>query len=358
MAYAILLLFALTGVVLFDHAHRLTRFNATVRGALAGVLGVLLLAATALYVWPALTDTSLDVMQADLAARKSEINTLAAEKALLSIEADRLIRDAAVATQREARDVAALAADVAQVRWVLTTGPKALVADEPISNGTTAHDSLRSDILSLATLRPAPVPQLSAAPPQPAHGLDALKGQMAARMTTPNYDIEAYPDRELVRGRAGRYYVVDLKNAASGVRFFFDGGKYTLARSSQEFRAALNSFVAEILAKFEGKVDYALFVRGSADQKPYEGTFEAGAEYRRIPFVRALGGDKYGVEMSERRVDGRVRNADLPDLRAAFLQKIVAETYPTKPPTILEGAVTPKTDNRDRNVELIMYVDW
>ncbi len=357
MAYAIVLLFALTGVVLFDHAHRLTRFNATVRGALAGVLGVLLLAATALYVWPALTDTSLDVLQADLAARKGEINKLSAEKSLLSIEADRLIRDATAATHREARDMAALAADVAQVRWVLTTGPKALMADEPFPSGTTPQERLRADVLSLATLRAAPVTTASIDRTPPS-ALDALKGQMAARMTTPNYDIEAYPDRELIRGRAGRYYVVDLKNASSGVRFFFDGGKYTLARSSQEFRTALNSFVGEILSKFEGKVDYALFVRGSADQKPYEGTFEAGAEYRRIPFVRALGGDKYGVEMSERRVDGRVRNADLPDLRAAFLQKIVAETYPTKPPTILEGAVTPKTDNRDRNVELIMYVNW
>jgi hypothetical protein len=124
------------------------------------------------------------------------------------------------------------------------------------------------------------------------------------------------------------------------------------------FRGALKRFASDILTKFEGKTDYALFVRGSADQKPYEGVFEPGAEYRRIPFVRALGGDKYGLEMGECLVDGRARNADLPDLRAAFLQKIVTETYQTKPPTILQGAVTPKTEDRDRNVEIILYVDW
>ena len=44
--------------------------------------------------------------------------------------------------------------------------------------------------------------------------------------------------------------------------------------------------------------------------------------------------------------------------RAAFMQKIVAETYPTKPPAILQGVVKPKTDDRDRNVELILFVDW
>ena len=56
-----------------------------------------------------------------------------------------------------------------------------------------------------------------------------------------------------IRGRAGRYDVVDLANAASGVRFFFDGGKYTLARGSQEFRASLNTFIGDILSKVEGK---------------------------------------------------------------------------------------------------------
>ena len=53
-----------------------------------------------------------------------------------------------------------------------------------------------------------------------------------------------------------------------------------------------------------------------------------------------------------------VRNQDLPDLRAAFMQKLVADNYPLKTPIILEGAVSPKTDDRDRNVELILFVDW
>ena len=99
-------------------------------------------------------------------------------------------------------------------------------------------------------------------------------------------------------------------------------------------------------------------MRGSADQKAYQGRFEAGNEFRSIKFVKSLGGDKYGVETGERTVDGVVRNQDLPDLRAAFMQKIVAETYPLKAPTILEGSVTPKVNDRDRNVELILYVDW
>ena len=86
---------------------------------------------------------------------------------------------------------------------------------------------------------------------------------MATRLSTPSYDVETYPDRELLRGRYGRYYVVDLKNAASGVRYYFEGGKYTLVRGTQEFRASLNTFVGDVLSKFEGKVNYQLFVRAA-----------------------------------------------------------------------------------------------
>ncbi len=367
MSYVVMLLLLLNGAVLLEHAYRFNRLRAPSRASCAAALGLLVLAASAWYVWPALNDTSLELARTELVNRKKQISALDADKARLTSETERL-ESVATASQaqlvlavaRETQHLAILARDVSQVRRALTTGPNALVADSPADNGGGTLDQLRADVLSLATLRVAAPGAAPSVIPNPGSesALDALKAQLATRMTTPNYDVEIYPDRELIRGRVGRYYVVDLKNAALGVRFFFDGGKYTLARSSQEFRGALNSFVSEILTKFEGRADYALYVRGSADQKPYQGGFEPGAEFRRIAFVRALGGEKYGLEMGERRVDGRVRNVDLPDLRAAFLQKIVTETYPTKPPTILEGAVTPKTDDRDRNVELILYVDW
>jgi hypothetical protein len=354
----------LTGVVLLEHAYRFYRLRAPSRASSAAVLGLLVVAASAWYVWPALNDPALELAQAELVNRNIQISKLDADKARLARDAERLHSEVKAAqaqlvlsVAREAQQLAALARDASDVRRALTSGPNALVTDVLSESGGGAFDRLRADVLNLATLRAGATPHVL---PEPRSNstLDALKARMSTRMTTPNYDVEVYPDRELIRGRVGRYYVVDLKNVASGVRFFFDGGKYTLARSSQEFRGALNSFVSEILTKFEGRAEYALFVRGSADQKSYEGAFEPGAEFRRISFVRALGGDKYGLEMGERRVDGRVRNVDLPDLRAAFLQKIVTETYPTKPPIILEGAVTPKTDDRDRNVELILYVDW
>jgi hypothetical protein len=194
--------------------------------------------------------------------------------------------------------------------------------------------------------------------PQPTPELAQLKDKLGARLSTPSYDVEVYPDKEMIKGRQGRYYVVDLKNATSGIRYFFAGGKYTLGLGNAEFRTSLNTFIGDILGKFEGKVRYDVFVRGNADGKPYQGAFEPGFEFHTIKYVRSLGNDKFGLDTSERSIGQSVQNEDLPDLRAAFMQKVITEAYPLKPPTILQGTVTGKTDDRDRNAELILYVDW
>ncbi|MGQ0673279.1 MAG: hypothetical protein ACT4N2_10445 [Hyphomicrobium sp.] len=185
-----------------------------------------------------------------------------------------------------------------------------------------------------------------------------LKDKMSTKLETPHYDVEVYPQKELVGGRQGRYYVVDFKDASSGIRYYFEGGKYSISRANAEFRSSLNAFIGDVLKKIDGKVRYDLFVRGSADAKAYQGRFEPGLEYREIPVLKNAGDDKYVAQPVAHRLDGTVRNGDLPNLRAAFMRDVVAENYPVKPPVILEGAVSPKANDRDRNVELILFIDW
>jgi hypothetical protein len=56
--------------------------------------------------------------------------------------------------------------------------------------------------------------------------------------------------------------------------------------------------------------------------------------------------------------DGVVRNKVLTNLRAAFLKDLIREIHPVKPPDILEGAVTPVASDKNRNAELILFVEW
>ena len=161
-----------------------------------------------------------------------------------------------------------------------------------------------------------------------------------------------------IRGQPGRYYAIDMKDAKSGIRFQFEGGKYTLSRSSAEFRTALSSFVGDIMQKLHGNVRYDLYVRGSADRVPYRGRLEPGFEFARVRYMKAVSSGKYAGEFAERRINADISNEDLPQLRAAFLQTLVSDVYPTKPPVILEGSVSPDANVRDRNVELLLFVDW
>lgn len=195
-------------------------------------------------------------------------------------------------------------------------------------------------------------------PSQSVSELFQLKNRLGLGLETDNYSIVPYPDNEVVRGRKGRYYVVDMKNAATGVRFRFEAGKYTLDRSAREFREALSSFARDIATKLDGNVDYSLYVRGSADAAPYVGRHEAGFEYAQVKYMPALGGGRYVKQLRVRDIGRRVKNKDLPFLRAEFLRNIVRDVYPVEPPSVLEGSVTRKVDNADRNVELILFADW
>ena len=191
--------------------------------------------------------------------------------------------------------------------------------------------------------------------------LKRLRDQMAAQMQTDHFDVSTYPDNELIRGQKGRYYVIDLKDAsANGVRFQFEPGKYVISARQKRFRKALNELAQKILQQVDGKVEYRILVRGSADASPtFRGRFEPDHEYTNIRYMRNLGRERYVNEFGTMQIDGPTfKNSDLPNLRAAFLQDTVVKVYPLNKPVILEGSVTSRVDQSDRNVELMLYINW
>lgn len=194
--------------------------------------------------------------------------------------------------------------------------------------------------------------------PSAGNEVTVLRDRLSTRLDTRAYVIEPLPDVELVTGLKGRYYTVDVKNAESGVTYVFESGRYTLPQGSAEFRRSVNAFMSDVVAKIDGKRPFQLYVRGSADRLSYIGRFEPGYEFREISYLANLGGARYAAEPSVMWIDGVVRNRELPNLRAAFLQSVVGEAFPKKPPQILEGIVAPRREAASRNAELILFVDW
>jgi hypothetical protein len=338
---------------------QLKRGTAVVAMGAALSLAVVTIAA----IWPALTDESS-------LAEQRRLNRLVVEalreRDVLAVDVN--VARAAQKTLEQAHQSALdrIEREVTDVHRRYRDGGRDIVLETPRRETASLArvDAIAADVQDLQYLKPKSAPAVvriePAAPRETVtRDLVRLRDHMAATVKTDHYDVEPYPARELVGGRQGKYYVVDMKNAANGIRYFFDGGKYVLRTGSAEFRTSLNTFIGDILGKMEGNVRYDLFVRGSADNKPYEGRMDPAHAYRQISYLRQSGLERYAGLAGETTIEGGiVRNTDLPNLRAAFMRDLVASTYPVKTPIILEGSVTPKASDRDRSVELILFVEW
>ena len=178
-----------------------------------------------------MTDTQAVTLRDRVAGLDREIALLKSEKGRLESESKRLASEAAGAAIRladaERRHQAkfeGVLTDFGTVRSQLSTAGTGLILNPPPSTPPLDRvERARAEIRALSTIRPravaqAPLPPATSDRVGQTRDLMQMKEKMAAKLETPNYDVEVYPDKEFIRGRQGRYYVVDLKNAASGIR--------------------------------------------------------------------------------------------------------------------------------------------
>lgn len=344
------------------------------RGLLALVSGAGLLVAAVFWLPPLLAepgkDPQVDSLRAELAKAQTQASDAARDVVAVTskLEVESKARTSAEIALNES--LTAIGQDVDKLQLQYSEPESAIYLDTATISAASASQAepperierIRNTLDAMRQLKTrtafSPVQQDSTPSMNDTRELMGLKDKMSTRLETKTYDVELYPDKELVGGRQGKYYVIDLKEAANGIRYYFEGGKYSLARGSAEFRSSLNTFIGDVLKKMEGKVRYDLFVRGSADSKPYQGRMEQGLSYQKIALLRHAGDNRYDSQPSELQLSSTVQNEDLPNLRAAFMRDVVAENYPVKRPVILEGSVSPQSSDKDRNVELILFVDW
>ncbi len=311
------------------------------------------------------------------------------DRIALKIQADSALNGSAardkLMTERMARVASVVAHVQARVRDPSSGLAITEARDQPLPVGATNVDRMLAELeafksLTARTNAPEPAPDksvqstpepvaLTTAPPSPhpasttnaadlVRDMLRLKDRLVSQPETPNYDIAALDTRELIQGRRGRYYSINLKSIASGNRFFFDQGKFTFTSSLPAFRTALSAFATEVTTKLDGIVPYELIVRGRADDRPWTGQVDPAARYQQVAFLRDLGSGSYLATPTVRRFDGALSNTDLPYLRAAYLAETLAAQFPAKPPLVLDSLVTSNGDRTDRGVDVILYVDW
>jgi hypothetical protein len=193
----------------------------------------------------------------------------------------------------------------------------------------------------------------------------ALTVKLEMGIETTYYQTNKIPESEIVEGKQGNYYFIDLKNVVTKEVLFFKPGKYTIDSLDREFSQSITSFYREVWNTLQKDERIEIFVLGSADvigNESFRGTVEdvdcqsedflATSVFPRID----TNSNRYSRSSESQLMSGEYKNRDLPNLRARFVQCKLKEAYSDLNPKILQGSVSPEAGEHFRNVSLILFV--
>ena len=169
----------------------------------------------------------------------------------------------------------------------------------------------------------------------------------------------------------GAPYGVTFKHSETKAIIYFPGGEYIIESGSEErfwkaYNKSLTEFtklVIEILDKFGGS-NFEIVTQGSADRitfypKKLVRGFD-GADFTRIPLIKQ--DREKGLIQKDMEVDGYYSNIHLPNLRGAFAKYALSRVDALKKHIdkfhVLEGKVTKRKNEKDRNCAFVVFIDW
>ena len=178
------------------------------------------------------------------------------------------------------------------------------------------------------------------------------------RLTSKDYNIVKTAKAEMVNGKKGHYYNINLKNPADGKGYKFASASYSQVTPEAAFKATLDKVMANIKGALDGRRDYQLYVRGKASAGRYNGKLAPGYEYTDMKVLeQPAGSSNYQDALVDRKYGPKITNDDLPNLRAAYLQEYIAKNYEVKKPVILDGKVSKSKKASKQAVSVMLFVE-
>lgn len=203
---------------------------------------------------------------------------------------------------------------------------------------------------------------------------------------TPYYKIAPAPNEQMVNGKNGKYFYVDL-NSAQRKTIRFAPGEYTLNKQDNLlFQNALQKFQFDVM-EWAQEGDAEIYIRGQADSQSdatFKNAFQEqtclGTEhFSDISYHPAISAKTswYALDRTKKKlafgfgmtlieplqglleqlgVPRIYRNADLPELRARYLQCQYRQMFPNTSISILEGRVNPAIGPEFREATLLLYI--
>jgi len=226
-----------------------------------------------------------------------------------------------------------------------------------------------------SNLTPAPSPTVAQNPtatperspnekPRNVEILIQLRTTISVTVENNFYIIQPYAGtNELVQGKKGTYYRVELKSMIPTEKVLFKGGEYVIDGFNPKFSESINHFNEDIINNLKaGGVPFQIYVMGSADQigAGLHWNLAPGYEYRSVRFHKRLGSNLFSSELEPPVViPNPYTNNDLPNLRAEFIRNTLGNDPYNLSADILEGGITENySQPLDRNVVFLLYIAW
>lgn len=193
-------------------------------------------------------------------------------------------------------------------------------------------------------------------------GVLDIKFKLQGIVRTPYYEVMPFLENELVSGKNGKYYIIDIKKAHKKNRIRFDAGQYTISAFESEYTNSISNFITDIISNIAGKVEYDIFIKGSADiagNTTFSNHLNPNYEYKAVHYYPQdyTNSDKFIPIIESQKIPNIYKNKHLPNLRAKFISEKLKDAYDMDS-IILDGNVSLKVDKRDRNVLLLLFVRW
>lgn len=194
--------------------------------------------------------------------------------------------------------------------------------------------------------------------------LQELEEKMETTYETESFRIRRNLNDEYIEFNKGKYYFIDINNIKTQKVLKFKPGEYVIDSVYEGYHKPILDFydlvVSEIVRYGE---DYQIFIKGSAD-KSADKTFERKFD----PRFKPLGGkikyyikiynqkSKFKPEFEETIITEPIRNEDLPNLRATFLQAVLRDNFNyIKEAILLDGGVSDRVHEEDISATLILF---
>jgi hypothetical protein len=175
--------------------------------------------------------------------------------------------------------------------------------------------------------------------------------------SSPKLDIKKLENRELVQGEIGDYYLIGLKDTQTGSPIIFPPAQFIITEKADQLHSAMDEFREAVLQRIPPDWRYRIFVRGYADGGSFKEPIGDDA-YRNLEFLPP--GDSSGFSyrsQSMRKHLGRdFENADLPNLRSAFIARTLHASIKGEPPVLLGNAPGPGTNKASRRADIILLL--